>query len=121
MMLRDAIAEADRIRPNAVTDERKAELLERLEARFAEVQQVRPPAQSFPEDRELLMPSPADRAYVPWLCAMIDWEQLDMQLYQIDQAMFAEAYKDAVAWWRRHHIPVLNADGSLYRPGGEVL
>lgn len=116
MRLRQAIAEADGLRPNAIGEETKAEWIEQLESRFAEVQQIKPPPPSHPEDKELLMPPPVDRVYVLWLAAMIDWAQLDGDLYAVDNAMYTQAYKEACAWWRRHNIPIINADGSRYEP-----
>lgn len=112
MYLHKAIAEADKLRPNTVDDEMKAAWLEQLEARLADVLQIEPPDPSWPDDKELMMPRPGDQMYVFWLCAMIDWAQLDLQMYQIDQMMFEESRKSAVAWWRRHHRPVVNPDGS---------
>ena len=112
MFLLNALAAADSLRPNTVSDEMKAEWIEDLETQFAEVQQVKPPQPSFPENKELLMPKPVDQVYIYWLCAMIDWAQLDLQLYQVDKAMFEEAHTFALAWWRRHNRPRVNERGA---------
>lgn len=116
MRLKEAMAEADKLRPNTIGDEQKAEWLEQLDRRFAETQQIDPPPASFPDDKELLMPGPVDRVYVLWLCAMIDWEHVDTDLYAIDMEMYNEAYKDAIAWWRRHHRPIVTGTGARWRP-----
>ena len=116
MYLHESIAEADAIRPNTVGDEQKAEWVEQLERKFAEVQQIRPPDPSFPDDKELIMPVPVDRVYVFWLCAMIDWAQLDGDLYAIDMAMYNQAYTEACAWWRRNHVPIVTETGARWNP-----
>ena len=116
MYLLEAIAEADKLRPNAIGEEIKAEWLEQVEATVADIQQIQPPPPSHPNDKELLMPPPMDRLYVFWLAAMIDWAQLDLDLYAVDKAMYEEALTEAKAWWRRNNVPIVRADGSRWRP-----
>lgn len=111
-MLRRAIAAADELRPNTVDEVLKSEWLQRLEGELAETLQVEEPEWVWPEDQELIMPSPADMLYVYWLCALIDWAQLDLDLYQIDRAMYEEAHAFALAWWRRHHRPLVDYKGA---------
>lgn len=112
MYLRRAMAAADGLRPNTVDEVLKSEWLQQLEGEFAETLQVDIPEWKWPEDQELIMPAPVDQVYVFWLCAMIDWAQLDMNLYQIDKAMFDEAHASALAWWRRHNRPRVNEKGA---------
>ena len=116
MTARNAIAEADKIRPNAIGEEVKAGWLRDLDGEYAEVMQISLPEDHWPEDQDLLMPEPAARVYVYWLCAMIDWSQQDMEQYQIDQAMYESADAQARAWWRRMHRPRVNMDGSRWHP-----
>lgn len=115
MMLRSAMAYADGLRPNTVDEALKAEWMYQLEGEFSETLQVELPERAWPEDQELIMPEPVDMVYVYWLCAMIDWAQLDMNLYQIDKAMYDQAYAAALAWWRRHHRPLVNEKGARIR------
>lgn len=115
MMLRRAMAAADELRPNAVDEALKSEWLYRLEGQLAETLQVETPAWAWPEDQELLMPFPVDMVYVYWLCAMIDYAQLDTQQYQIDKAMYDTALSQALAWWRRHHRPLVDEKGARIR------
>ena len=117
MYLMESMAEADALRPNTIGDEQKAEWIEQMERRFAETTQIPPRVSSFPDDKELLMPPPVDRVYVFWLCAMIDWAQLDGDLYAIDMSMYNEAYKEAIAWWRRNHVPIVNEAGARWKGG----
>lgn len=115
-MLRTAMAYADALRPNTVDEVLKSEWVKRLEGELAETLQVDIPEWKWPEDQELIMPAPVDQVYVYWLCAMIDWAQLDMNLYQIDKAMYDEAYASALAWWRRHNRPLVNGKGARIEP-----
>lgn len=116
MYLLEAIAQADVMRPNTVGDEQKAEWLEELERLFAETQQIEVRPASFPDDKELLMPKPVDKVYVYWLAAQIDWAQVDTELYAIDMAMYNEAYRQALAWWRRHNVPIITKTGARWEP-----
>ena len=112
MMLRRAMAAADDLRPNTVDEVLKSEWMYQLEGELSETLQIEIPEWAWPEDQELIMPPPADQLYIYWLCAMIDWAQLDLQLYQVDKAMFEEAHTFALAWWRRHNRPRVNEKGA---------
>lgn len=116
MTTRQAMAEADRIRPNAIEDKEKAKWLHQLDVSFAETQQAEPPADLWPQDQELIMPEPASQCYVYWLCTMIDWAQQDMQTYQVDQALYDSAYAQAIAWWRRKNRPRVTETGARWHP-----
>lgn len=124
MTIREAISAANDIRPNALDEKVLAAFLHQLDADFAEPMQVPLPPFAWPEDQELLMPTPVSRVYILWLCAMISYMQEDMVAYQIDQEQYSLAYEEARAWWRRHYRPRVNADGSFIRfpvmrtPGG---
>lgn len=112
MNLREAMAFADALRPNTVDEVLKSKWLERLEGELAETLQVDAPEWVWPEDQELIMPEPVDMLYVYYLCALIDWAQLDLELYGVDHAMYAEAHAAALAWWRRHNRPQVNWKGA---------
>ena len=116
MTMREAIARADEIRPNTVGDETKAGWVHDLDGDFAETLQVAVPRNNWPDDRDLLMPHPADEVYPLYLCAMIDFAQQDMQQYQVDQAMYESARAQAAAWWRRTHRPRVTPCGARWYP-----
>lgn len=116
MTTREAIAAADKLRPNALDEETKARWCHDLDAELAETMQVSEPVDRWPEDQDLLMPEPASQVYIQYLCSMIDWGQQDMTQYQIDQALYESARAQAAAWWRRTHRPRVNADGSRWYP-----
>jgi len=111
MRVKEAIKRADALRPNAISEERKADWLYELEGRLAQVRHapplavVPPPARVWPADSALAMPPPYDGVYERYLCAMIDLANQETALYANDMAVFESTYADAVAWWRRTHSP----------------
>lgn len=112
MTTRDAIAAACDIRPNSLDEKVLAGYLNFLDAEFSEVLQVPLPDNLWPENQELLVPEPVSRVYINWLCAIIDWAQVDMDLYQIDTEQYAVAYEEARAWLRRHYLPKVSGTGA---------
>ena len=104
MTLLKAISRADMLRPNAIDNSIKAEWLWGLEAETAELMDVELPDNPFPNDIDLLMPSPHDTYYYLYLCAMIDNAIEDTQLYVNDMTISNKARDDAFKWWRRHHL-----------------
>lgn len=112
MTTRFAIAAANDIRPNALDEKVLAGYLHFLDAEFSELMQVPLPENLWPEDQELLMPEPMSRVYIQWLCAIIDWAQREMDIYQVDQEQYAAAYEEARAWWRRHYVPQIKDSGA---------
>lgn len=105
MTIKQAIARADALRPNALAEERKADWAEELEGRLALVMGTEVPARRWPQDRTLTMPAPYDSVYELYLCAMIDWANQETGLYANDMALFNAAWNAALAWWRREHDP----------------
>lgn len=105
MRVKEAIKRADALRPNTISEERKAGWVYELEGRLSETRHAPPPARVWPADSALSMPPPYDMVYERYLCAMIDLANEDTDLYANDQAMFESTYKDAIAWWRRTHWP----------------
>ena len=104
MKLLEAISYADTLRPNAIDDKLKAMWLWELEAEVAELMEVELPENTFPEDCDLLMPSPQDNIYYLYLMAKIDLAVEDTQLYVNDMTVYNAAVLDAKKWWRRHHM-----------------
>lgn len=103
MNTRKAIARADELRPNAVSEEMKASWIYELDGKVAELQGVPVPESKWPEDFDHLMPSPYDNIYELYLCAQIDNANMETALYENDMAMFNAAWDEARAWWRRTH------------------
>lgn len=108
MTLRKAIAGANKLRPNAIDDSLKADWIWELESEVAELMDTELPEMNYPEDQELLMPSPHDNIYHLYVCAMIDFYLEDTQLYINDMTMANSAKDSAFRWWRRHHMKKCN-------------
>lgn len=112
MNVKKAILQADELRPNAISEEHKTLWLHQLDGRLAEAMDREAPENLWPEDWELLMPHPYDNLYELYLCSMIDFANLDLDQYATDQAMYDTAYSQALAWWRRHHLPKTTEGGA---------
>lgn len=111
MRVKEAIKRADEMRPNAIGEGRKAGWVYELEGRLAEVRRAPPPARVWPADSALAMPPPYEQIYERYLCAMIDLENQETDLYGNDLAVFESTYAAAIAWWRRTHPPARRWDG----------
>lgn len=108
MTIKETIKKADRLRPNAINDEQKADWVWSLETDIADLIGADMKANPFPADVDLTMPAPYDGIYSLYLMAMIDNYNQDSTLYANDMTMFNEAYGEARRWWRRHHLPFEN-------------
>lgn len=108
-----AIRQADELRPNVLSDEHKAVWLHQLDSTLSEYMQAEAPENTWPADRELLMPAPYDNIYELYLAVMIDFAQQDFKLYSVDQTVYEAALAEARAWWRRGHIPKVNTGGAM--------
>lgn len=105
MRVKEAIKRADELRPNTISEERKADWVYELEGRLAQVRRAPAPARVWPADSALAMPPPYDMVYERYLCAMIDLANQDTDLYANDLALFESTYSSATAWWNRTHRP----------------
>ena len=125
MKLKEAISKADELRLNTLSDEQKVDFLRRLDGELLEMfaadekplpveepAEDEEPTPQWPvdnvwpeEDPELLMPFPHDDIYPLYLCAQIDFYNMEEDRYQNDMAIFNTAMADARAWWRRNHRP----------------
>lgn len=132
MTAKEAIAQADKIRPNTMPDDMKVELLRELDGELVEMFAADAPpfpppeppeepqeesedvptwpeASEWPEhDPVLLMPFPHDGVYIKYLCAQIDLFNMESDVYQNDMVVYNTAMADARAWWRRNHVPRRN-------------
>lgn len=107
MKISDAIKQADTLRPNAISEEQKAEWLHALDCEIAEMMGVDAPENIWPCDRELLLAEKhLENVYVLYLCTQIDYYHGEASQYENDRALFNTAYAEARAWWIRHHRPV---------------
>lgn len=106
MKLKEAIRKADALRPNPIDEELKATWVAELEGRVAETAGMDQPTDGWAEnDPELIMPYPYDDIYVFYVMAKIDFANEEMDLYANDSVMANERIDEALAWWRRNHVP----------------
>lgn len=103
MKINDAIARADELRLNTISDEQKYTWVYEFECAVREMMGLESERKNFPENLELLMPSEHGDLYVKYLAAKIDYYNGETALYANDQAIFEDAWADARAWWIRTH------------------
>lgn len=121
MTLYEVITEVDNLRPNAIDDGIKARWVMQKEVEYAELIGVDVPELLFPEDQDLLMPSPHDYSYVYYLCALVDTYNQDTALYNNDYALANAASDDAKSWWRRQYRPKFRGNWITRASGNSKL
>lgn len=109
MKINEAIARADELRLNAISDEQKYTWAYELECSICEMMGKSSPAKEFPKDIDLSMPDEHADVYVKHLAAKIDYYNGEMSLYANDMAIYNEAMENARAWWVRNHRPTVGA------------
>ena len=103
MRINTAIARADDLRLNTISEEQKYTWAYELECTVCEMMGKKPPTKNFPEDIELSMPEAHEDVYVKYLAAKIDYYNGESALYANDQAIFQDAMADARAWYLRSY------------------
>jgi len=101
MTLKEAIQKADFQRPNLIDEEIKAHWVMSLECEIAELMKIDIPECLWPDDQELLMPSPKDEIYVLYLMSKIDLTNEEVDVYQNDAVTANQAITEAKQWWYR--------------------
>ena len=110
MTIKETIKRADALRMNTVSEEQKAAWVNDLDGQLAEMFGIKPPANNWPQDRELLMPSPHEEIYQLYLICKIDYYNQEMKLYANDLAIYNTALAEAQAWYRRTHRPTCSGN-----------
>ena len=103
--INDAIARANELRLNVLSDEQKYTWVYELECRVCEMMGKDIPKKNFPENIELSLPEAHSDVYVKHLVAKIDYYNGEMGLYANDMEVFNQAMDDACSWWIRHNKP----------------
>ena len=118
MTIQDAINQADRMKPNMMDRGLKIRALSELDGmihREIILKHVHFPWQTMfkgydegtDEGQELLVPYPyAEDVYTYWLMARIDHQNMEMDKYNNDRALFENAYETFHDYWRRNHMPL---------------
>ena len=112
-MVKDAIAAADAVKPNAFSEETKFQWLRRLEGRLQAEVFLMAPAQireldlQYPADmdRELLVDPPYDDLYPLYLQARIDAENGEYNKYADSMTIYNSAYTAFVCWFCQTYDP----------------
>jgi hypothetical protein len=99
----DAIARADSLRLNTISDEQKYTWAYEFECAVAEMMGKPAPEKKFPEDITLMMPAAHEDVYVKYLVAKIDYYTMDGEIYANDMSVFEKAWDEARAWYIRNH------------------
>jgi hypothetical protein len=109
MTIREAIDNADELKPNAFSDAAKMRWLSELDGRIAAnvfllgVPDIR---YSYADpSTALLVDAPHDGMYVQYLCAMADMSNGDYDQYQNTYAAYNALYNDFVVWFIDKYRP----------------
>lgn len=114
MYINDAIARADELRMNAISDEQKYTWVYELECSVCEMMGKQSPKKNFPQDIELSMPDEHADVYVKHLAAKIDYYNGEAALYANDLAVYNDAMEAAQAWWVRNHEPAQRSSWKVW-------
>ena len=55
---------------------------------------------------ELIIPEPYSDVYPKYLLTMIDWQNQEDARYNVDRAIFENAYDTMSDWYTRNHMPL---------------
>lgn len=117
MNIQEALDQTDRMKPNMMGRDMKIRYLRELDQMIYreillrhehdEEQEVMP---DYSEDtdpgKELLSPDPYSKVYKYWLMAKIDEQNLEMDKFNNDNALFESAYMELQDWWNRTYMPI---------------
>jgi len=125
MTIRQAITEADALKPNMYQDPDKIRWLSRLDGRIQqeiiathELNEGEEPPEfegytaDTRDDTELLVPAPYDEIYVRWLEAQIDYANREYDSFNASNAMFESVFASFRNAYNRTHIP--KGAGKIY-------
>lgn len=117
MNIQKALDLADQMKPNMMDQAMKIHFLEEIDQlihdeiilkhEHTEDQEKKPEYDSDTDPGEaLLVPDPYSELYVYWLMSKIDLQNLEMDKYNNDRALFENAYDTMSDWWTRNHMPL---------------
>lgn len=113
MKVGEAIAKIQKLKPDIYGDEILTSWLSELDGKYSIelMGQEEPVSYEYPKDINavLLVPAPYTNVYDQYLVSMIDWHNREMQSYENDKIMFAQADGEFRAWYRRTHRPANTA------------
>ena len=117
MTIQKALDMADEMKPNMMKRDLKISFLTEIEQMIHreiimkhEHTQEQETMPEYTPDTDpgtaLLIPSPYDMLYVYWMMSKIDLQNLEMDKYNNDTALFSNAYATMGDWYRREHMPL---------------
>ena len=117
MKVREAIAEADELKPNVISQGQKIKWLSRLDLRIKQnildthqYNEGETPStfSGYTEnslDEELLAPEPHSEMYVHWLAAQIDYYNMEIDGFNAANSMFESVYSAFRNAYNQSHMP----------------
>ena len=114
MKILEAIRRANNLRVNTIEDEQKYSWANDLDGQIAEMMGKDAPLSVFPDDRDLLMPTPYEEIYQLYLVSKIDYYNNEIDMYTNDLMVYESALNEAKAWWRRNNKPPHRGNWNLW-------
>lgn len=128
MTIGSAIGKVQEIKPNGVSRETMVDWLNEIDTTiYREIVKTHEFAENLvftgyssfegtDADRTMLLaPEPYSRLYIYWLCAQIDLQNQEFDLYQNNAALFNQAYREYQNYCNRNFMPVERA---RFKTGG---
>jgi hypothetical protein len=117
MNIQEALDFADGLKPNMMPAQMKIAFLQEIDQliykeillkhEHTEEQEVLPEYDTDTDrGTELLVPDPYSMLYPYWLMSKIDLQNLEMDKYNNDRALFENAYNTMQDWWTRTYMPI---------------
>ena len=117
MNIQEALDFADGLKPNMMPAQMKIAFLQEIDQLiYKEIllkhehtaEQEVLPEYDTDTDRgtELLVPDPYSMLYPYWLMSKIDLQNLEMDKFNNDNALFESAYMELQDWWNRTFMPI---------------
>ena len=117
MTIQEALDTTDELKPNMMSPRLKMKFLTEIEQlihgeivlrhEHTEAQHARP---VYTEETDpqtvLLVPDPYSDVYPKYLLTQIDRQNQEDARYNVDRALFENAYETMSDWWTREHMPV---------------
>ena len=122
MTIRQALTQVEQVKPNAVPDEVLVQWLNEVDQTiFKELVKTHEYGtelvfggydrtdESSADSVVLLAPEPYSQLYVYYLCAQIDMQNQEFDLYRNNAALYNKAYSDYASYYNRKIMPVSGA------------
>ena len=117
MTIQEALDTTDELKPNMMSPRLKMKFLTEIEQLIhgeivlrhahTEAQHAKP---EYTEETDpqtvLLVPDPYSDVYPKYLLTQIDRQNQEDARYNVDRALFENAYETMSDWWTREHMPL---------------